>query len=69
MEARGHTRDALEDLASIGDCEGEGEEVGDDFVDIVPGDTRGRSNARSWSGGGHVVNVWWKGVNAGLQLE
>ena len=69
MEARGHARDALEDLASVGDCEGKGEEVGDDLVDIVSGDTRRRSDARGQSRGRHVVNVWWKDVNAGLQLE
>ena len=57
MEARGHAHDVLEDLASVGDYEGEGEEVGDDFIDIVSGDTRGRSNVRGRSRGGHVVNV------------
>ena len=69
MEARGHARDALEDLASVGDCESEGEEVGDDLVDIVSGDMRGRSDVRGRSGRRHVVNVGWKDVNAGLQLE
>ena len=69
MEARGHARDALEDLASVGDCKGQGEEVGDDLVDVVSGDARGWSDARGRSGRRHVVNVWWKDVNAGLQLE
>ena len=69
LKARRHARNALEDLAGVGDCEGEGEEVGDDLVDIVSADARGQSDTRGRSGRRHVVNVWWKDVNAGLQLE